>query len=235
MTNVAHTVASGPVREGESWARSAPARLGRLPGVHRAGLALTEGGGRRLLFTASDRGGNGEPEWCEVDVYEDVPLNHTIRTGDAVVGSMDDLATHYGAFTGRQTSQTHALASIPVVSAGQVQGGFVLFFDSPQPFDRPQLSQLSDLGAQLGTALRRVQHTTVHGNRSLTDQPVPEGARVATSAVGADLREIAGARHFVVGTLRSWGGGPRDGRRPHPVPQRARHQRPPAHPTRAVG
>src|SRR5689334_5214015 len=90
MTNVAHTVASGPVREGESWARSALARLGRLPGVHRAGLALAEGGGRRLLFTASDRGGNGEPKWCEVDVYEDVPLNHTIRTGDAVVGSMDD-------------------------------------------------------------------------------------------------------------------------------------------------
>ncbi|EBM0725545.1 hypothetical protein XE97_24600, partial [Salmonella enterica subsp. enterica serovar Senftenberg] len=118
MTNVAHTVASGPVREGESWARSALARLSGLPGVHRAGLALTEGGGRRLLFTASDRVGNGEPEWCEVDVYEDVPLNHTIRTGEAVAGSIDDLAPLYGSFIRRQAAQTHAVACVAVVSAG---------------------------------------------------------------------------------------------------------------------
>ena len=47
------------------------------------GWRLPKGGGRRLLFTASDR--NSERvEWCEVDAYEDVPLNYTVRTGAAV-------------------------------------------------------------------------------------------------------------------------------------------------------
>src|SRR5436190_20687147 len=98
---MAHTVASRPVPEGETWARSALAQLGHVPGVHRAGLALAEGGGRRLLFTASDRDNEGSVEWCDVDAYEDVPLNHTVRTGEAVVGSLDDLARRYGAFAAR--------------------------------------------------------------------------------------------------------------------------------------
>src|SRR4051812_19025319 len=85
---MAHTVASRPVRDGETWARSALAQLGHLPGVHRAGLALAEGGGRRLLFTASDRNNEDSVEWWEVDAYEDVPLNQTVRTGEAVVGSL---------------------------------------------------------------------------------------------------------------------------------------------------
>src|SRR4051794_29236525 len=111
---VAHTVASGPVPDGDGWARSALAQLAHLPGVHRAGLALTEGGGRRLLFAASDRDNEPSVQWCEVDVYEDVPLNHTVRTGEAVVGSLGDLALRYRAFAERQSARTQALASLPV-------------------------------------------------------------------------------------------------------------------------
>src|SRR6478736_7716314 len=154
---VAHSVASRPVPEGETWARSALAQLAHVPGVHRAGLALLEGGGRRLLFAASDRDNEGSVEWCEVDAYEDVPLNHTVRTGEAVVGSLAELACSYPAFADRQTSMTRALASLSIFAAGHVQGGFVLFFDAPQGFDRPQLSELERLGARLGAELRRVQ------------------------------------------------------------------------------
>src|SRR6476659_5254332 len=92
---VAHTVASRPVPEGETWARSALTQLAAVPGVHRAGLALVEGGGRRLLFAASDRDNVSSVQWCEVDAYEDVPLNHTVRTGEAVVGSLAELARSY--------------------------------------------------------------------------------------------------------------------------------------------
>ena len=201
---MAHTVASRPVPDGETWARSALAQLGDVPGVHRAGLALAEGGGRRLLFTASDRDNERSVEWCEVDAYENVPLNHTVRTGEAVVGSLDALARHYRAFTERQTLKTHAVASFPIFAAGHVQGGYALFFDTPQRFDQPQLTELADLGARLGVDLRRVQRATTHASRSLESEPMPHGAHAATYSVAADPRAVAQARHFVLRTLRSW-------------------------------
>lgn len=202
---MAHTVASRPVPDVETWARSALAQLGHVPGVHRAGLALAEGGGRRLLFTASDRSNEHSVEWCEVDAYEDVPLNHAVRTGEAVVGSLDDLAYLYRAFADRQTLKTHALASFPIVAAGHVQGGYVLFFDTPQRFDQPQLTELEDLGARLGVDLRRVQRATTHASRSLQAEPMPDGAHAVSYSVAADLRAVAQARHFVLRTLAAWG------------------------------
>jgi len=202
---VAHTVASRPVPEGETWARSALAQLAHVPGVHRAGLALVEGGGRRLLFAASDRHNEGSVEWCEVDAYEDVPLNRTVRTGEPVVGSMAELAGSYRAFADRQAAGTHALASLPVLAAGHVQGGFILFFDTPQGFDRPQLTELEALGTRLGDDLRRVQRATTRSTRSLDAEPVPHGAQVATYLVAADPRAVAPARHFLTDTLTKWG------------------------------
>jgi anti-sigma regulatory factor (Ser/Thr protein kinase) len=205
---VAHTVASRPVPDGEAWARTALARLVSVPAVHRAGLALVEGGGRRLLFAASDRDNERSVQWCEVDAYEDVPLNHTVRTGVAVVGSRAELAGPYRAFSGRQTSRTQAFASLPIVAAGHVQGGFALFFDTPQRFDSSQLAELEGLGAQLGTDLRRVQRATTHATRSLGAEPVPQGAHVADYLVTADPRAVGPARHFVTSTLTAWGVGP---------------------------
>ncbi|MGW5238150.1 ATP-binding protein [Monashia sp. NPDC004114] len=204
---MAHTVASRPVPDGDTWVRSALARLGQVPGVHRAGLALAEGGGRRLLFCASDRDNRRSVDWCEVDAYEDVPLNHSVRTGEAVVGSLEDLAERYRAFTDRQPPKTRALAALPIFAAGHVQGGFALFYDAPQHFDRAQLSQLEELGARLGADLRRVQRATTHASRSLEDEPMPLGAHAATYSVAADPRAVAPARHFVQSTLASWGVG----------------------------
>ena len=202
---VAHAVASRPVPEGDTWARSALTQLAHVPGVHRAGLAVVEGGGRRLLFAASDRDNVSTVQWCEVDVYEDVPLNHTVRTGEAVVGSPAELACSYRAFADRQTAMTRALASLSIFAAGHVQGGFVLFFDSPQGFDRPQLSELERLGARLGADLRRVQRATTRSTRSLEAELVPQGAQVATYLVTADPRAVAPARHFLLNTLAKWG------------------------------
>jgi anti-sigma regulatory factor (Ser/Thr protein kinase) len=202
---VAHTVASRPAPEGDGWARSALAQLAHLPGVHRAGLALAEGGGRRLLFAASDRDNERRVQWCEIDAYEDVPLNHTVRTGEAVVGSLDELACRYRAFSARQNTRTHALASLPILAAGHVQGGYALYFDRPQRFDHPQMTELESLGARLGADLRRVQRATTRASRSLEAEPVPHGARVITYVVAPDPGAVRHARHFVQGTLAAWG------------------------------
>jgi anti-sigma regulatory factor (Ser/Thr protein kinase) len=174
-------------------------------GVHRAGLALTEGGGRRLLFAASDRDNEPSVDWCEVDVYEEVPLNHSVRTGEAVLGSLEGLAGRYRAFTERQSPKTSALACLPIVAGGHVHGGYALFYDQPQSFERPQVRELEELGSRLGAGLRRVQRGAPPCSRSLQDQPVPRGAEVATHSVAADPRAVATARHFVLNTLAAWG------------------------------
>ncbi len=198
-------VASRPVADGDTWVRSALARFGLVAGVRRAGLALAEGGGRRLLFCANDRDNDRQVEWCEIDAYDHVPLNHSVRTGEAVVGSLDDLAARYPAFTDRQTSTIRALASLPIFAAGHIQGGYVLFYDTPQRFDRPQMAELEDLGASLGADLRRAQRTAVHTSRSLDEEPVPHGALAVTYSVTADPHAVAAARRFVVSTLAAWG------------------------------
>jgi anti-sigma regulatory factor (Ser/Thr protein kinase) len=202
---VAPYVASRPVPEGETWARSALAQLADVPGAYRVGLALAEGGGRRLLFTASDRDGGSSVPWCEIDAYEDVPLTHTVRTGEAVLGTLDELARRYLLFTDRQPPNTRALATVPIVAAGHVLGGFALFFDASQPFDQPQRMDLENLGARLGAELRRIQRATTRASMSLEAEPVPEGAHAATYSVAADPRAVADARHFASRTLTAWG------------------------------
>ena len=68
-------------------ARCLLADLTALPGVHRVGLALTEGGGRRLRFVASDRlDGDDTLDWCHIDAYDDVPLTEVVRTGEPMLG-----------------------------------------------------------------------------------------------------------------------------------------------------
>jgi anti-sigma regulatory factor (Ser/Thr protein kinase) len=158
-----------------------------------------------LLFTASDRDYIPRVDWCEVDAYEQVPLNHSVRNGEAIVGSLDDLAGRYRAFTARQEPKTCALASLPIFAAGHIHGGYALFYDTPQRFDRSQLTELEELGARLGADLRRVQRATTRASRSFEDEPVPPGADVATYSVAADPRAVAGARSFALTTLAAWG------------------------------
>ncbi|MDV3220460.1 ATP-binding protein [Intrasporangium sp.] len=128
-----------------------------------------------------------------------------MRTGEAVVGSLNDLAGRYPAFVERQSPKTRALASLPIFAAGHVQGGYALFYDTPQRFDHPQLAELEELGERLGADLRRVQRATTHASRSLEDEPVPHGAHAATYSVAADPRAVAHARHFMLSTLAAWG------------------------------
>lgn len=188
----------------DDWARHAIDRLLRLSGVHRVGLALTEGGGRRLLFAASDRDNLPDVDWCWIDAYHDVPLNTAVRHGRQVTGSLDEVARYFPEFVSRQDGSTAALAAVPLCAAGQVLGGYVLFYDRLPAFDHAERAHLHVLGERLGAALRRRQHLRGQRAGSLADEPVPEGAQVATHEVPADLRGVGAARCFLNATLAGW-------------------------------
>jgi anti-sigma regulatory factor (Ser/Thr protein kinase) len=190
----------------DAWAREALTSLAALPDVHRVGLALAEGGGRRLRFTASDRGAGAGLQWCHVDAYEDVPLNTAIRTGAVVTGSLAALATRYPKFVARQPAgSTAGVAAVPLEASGQTLGGFVLFYGEEQPFDTAQCAALVRHGRDLGRELRGAQRVQARAGSSLASEPVPAGARVALYDVPPELAQVAGARHFLGDTLAAWG------------------------------
>jgi anti-sigma regulatory factor (Ser/Thr protein kinase) len=188
------------------WADDAFARLTGLAAVRRVGLAVVEGGGRRLQFTASDRGSDSAPEWCEVDAYDDVPLNAAIRSRRPVIGEIEELGEAYPAFVERQRDTPYvALAAVPMISAGEVVGGFVLYFDRVQVFDLGQRRDLDGLGRELGTRLRRAQRVgvrrpTVHPD----DVGADAGAAVAVHEVAGGPASVGEARRFLRRTLRDW-------------------------------
>lgn len=201
-----HTGAPAPgrVQDTDAWARDALAFLSDLPGVLRVGLALTEGGGRRQRFTASDRTG-GHVDWCHVDAYDDVPLNTAVHTGRPVVAALDDLDERYAGFVDRQRGTgTVALAAVPIAASGQTLGGFVLFYAQPQAFDGRQRSRLAVVGTELGHRLRRAQRADGRSAITFADEPVPAGARAAVHEVAPDLAAVGAAREFLGRTLAAW-------------------------------
>jgi anti-sigma regulatory factor (Ser/Thr protein kinase) len=189
----------------EVWARDALAATGALPGVHRVGLALAEGGGRHLAFTASDRTHASVASWCRVDAYDDLPLNTTVRTGASVLGALEDLAADYADFVGRQDrGRTHSIAAVPIVAAGQVLGGYVLFFDSAQHFDDAQQELLEEAGRDLGSSLRQVQVRTPRPEHDVLADEAP-GVLNASYVVADDVAAVGEARQFLRETFLAWG------------------------------
>ena len=117
------------------------------PGPAAWGSGLVEGGGRRLRFTASDRDGEHVVDWCDVDAYDDVPLNVALRGRTIVAGTLDELAARFADFAERQQgTATVSLAAVPMESAGRPVGGYVLFFDHAPSFDAALRLELTRLG-----------------------------------------------------------------------------------------
>lgn len=184
-----------------NWADEAFAVLTALPGARRVGLALVEGGGRRLQFTASDRDGAAQP-WCEVDGYDDVPLNTAVRTGEPVIGALDHLDERYPAFVAHQRGTAHrAVAAVPVSVDEEVLGGFVVYFDEHVRLDRRRLTRL---GADLGTRLQR-SRAAGPGRPVLGAVDEPRDARVAVHEATGGAASVAVARRFLRDVLREWG------------------------------
>lgn len=189
----------------DAWALSALGRLARLAGVRRVGLALVEGGGRRLRFTASDRAGDAGARWCLVDAYDDVPLNRAVRTGAAVLGTLGQLRPTYADFVDAQRgTTTRSVAAVPITAAAQVLGGFVLFYDEPPKLSVALVRRLVAHGARLGQDLRRAQRQRVHGLENWVDDTAP-GARTARHDIPLDPAAVGEARSLLRQTLSRWG------------------------------
>lgn len=186
-------------------ARVAVEELLALPGVYRVGLALSEGGGRRLRFTASDRDNSGSVDWCHIDAYEDVPLTTVVRTGAPVIGAIGDLGRRYADFVAHQRRQgTAAMAAVPLPGSASPMGGFVLYFEVAPAFDTRQRAELDRAAEELAARLRASQAVTPRDAPALAAQPVAHGARVADLAVDDDARAAGSVRAWARRTLSSW-------------------------------
>ncbi|WP_134764826.1 ATP-binding protein [Nocardioides sp. 1609] len=186
-------------------ARAALTDLAATPGVHRAALALTEGGGRRLRFTASDRTGVAV-EWCHIDAYDDLPLTMTVRTGERVAGTLEDLAPLFPGWIARQVGgPTAGVVAAPMVVHGQVLGGVLLQLESTEDLEPPRRDALTAGVTALGERLRRAQLRSPRQGAALSDEPVPDGVLVADLDVDGDPRAVGAARRFVRRRLTEWG------------------------------
>jgi anti-sigma regulatory factor (Ser/Thr protein kinase) len=187
-------------------ARSALADLTALPGVSRAGLALTEGAGRRLRFVGSEALDGDELEWCHIDAYDDVPLTHVNRTGLPVLGSLDELAERFPGVVAHQRLQgTCALAALPLPGPTNPLGGVILFYDVDQPFDEDQRRALAATARGLAEAARRVSAAPGRPRPAGPDEMPAEDARRARLHIGHDAQAAGEARRFLRNRLARWG------------------------------
>lgn len=187
-----------------AWAEQSLDALTSLPGVRRAGLALLEGGGRRLNFTSAEHTGQRPATWCQVDAYDDVPLNTAVRSGRAVVGSLGQLEDSHPAFVERQRgTETAALAAVPLVADGHTLGAFILFYRQSPAFADAAVRELVDLGARLGEALRRTRAAQT-GDLDARMRTPAAGAQVALFAVASDPAAVGTARQDLRAALSDW-------------------------------
>jgi anti-sigma regulatory factor (Ser/Thr protein kinase) len=196
---------SAVVEPTTAWAEQSLDVLTSLPGVRRAGLAVIEGGGRRLDFTSADHTGQRPATWCQVDAYDDVPLNTAVRSGRAVVGTLVELEDSHPAFVqGQDGTGTLALAAVPLVAAGRTVGAFVLFYREPPGFADTLVHELVMIGARLGEALRTIRVQEAADPDGWMREPAP-GALVVQFVVAGDPAAVGPARQELRGTLTGWG------------------------------
>jgi anti-sigma regulatory factor (Ser/Thr protein kinase) len=177
-------------------ARSLLTDLATLPGVRRVGFALSEGGGRRLRFTASDRAGDDGVDWCHIDAYDDVPLTSVVRTGEPVLGDRNSLDPRFDAFVSGQPTEVLALAALPLPGIGSPIGGLIVFLEEEWAFDDAQRGLLEATARRAADAVRRIRV----GGRELHDddpEPTDDGTVFARIVLDDDPRAAGVARRFL--------------------------------------
>ncbi|MFC6287563.1 ATP-binding protein [Nocardioides sp. GCM10027113] len=202
-----------PTADLDGVARACLTHLALLPGVRRAGVAFTEGAGRRLQFLASDWVGPGlQPgllPWCHIDAYDDVPLNTVARTGRPEIGSLEELEKRFAGVVARQRDEgTRAMAAVPLPGNGAPLGGLILFFDTDQAFTDDQRRVYDSAARRISDAVRRV--TAAAGGRHGSPRPDVRGVglqaegHVARCSLDHDPQSAGEARRFLRGRLAEW-------------------------------
>jgi anti-sigma regulatory factor (Ser/Thr protein kinase) len=184
----------------DALARSVLRDLHALPGVSRVGLALTEGGGRRLRFLITDSGA-----WCHIDAYDDVPLTRVVRTGEPVIGGLDELGGRFAELVARQREAgTRGLAALPLPGPSAPIGGLIVYFDQDQAFDGPQLRLLEATARRTSQAVRRVRRLDAADQAHASGGSEDDHPHRASVRLEGDPRAAREARRFLRDLLATW-------------------------------
>jgi len=185
-------------------ARVVLAELLALPDVRRAGVALVEGGGRRLRFLPSSAA-ELSATWCHIDAYDDVPLTGVVRTGVVVCGGIDSFGDRYAELVATQREAgTRALGVFPLHGVTTPIGGLIVYYDSEQDFGTEQRDLLSALAQHAADAVRRVRARGA-APAGPTETEVGASAQTASLSLEDDPRSAGIARRFLRNTLGDWG------------------------------
>jgi anti-sigma regulatory factor (Ser/Thr protein kinase) len=189
--------------------------LVRDPLVVRAGIALSEQGGRVLRFCPTDslaQAPTGVVPWCEIDGMADVPLVGALLTGSPVLlEDLDALGARYPHLLERQAALgTRALAALPLKGDAGTLGAMLISLAEPTDFSRSAavLMEIADRVAAALVAAGAGRHTG-------TARPAPQEAAAHSEPNGSTpaavvLRLPAGAvasrqaRRLLRQTLSRW-------------------------------
>ena len=181
--------------------------LVELPEVARVGMALTEGGGRRLRFVATDRLRPEGLEWCHIDSYDDVPLTAVVRTGEPVLGNLDELESEFPGVVAQQRDEgVRAMAAWPLPGTGSPIGGIMLFYDTEQAWPEAHQRLLEATARRVAEAVGRVRVTSGRGPGDTTpDDPnlIGQGHRSGLLLSNDPLAPGA-SRQFLRAQLAEW-------------------------------
>jgi hypothetical protein len=181
-----------------------------LPGVVRAGLALSVVGGRQLRFLSSDDAAPSPPlPWCSIDAYDRLPLNDAIRTGRDIGLNATEFAREYPELFARQAGGTPPSVVALALRAGDRRlGGLLLYRDLGLADPLAELGSLGSFAAEVAGALLAAQ-SVPNAPVELVCEQLSVGAAeplgTAYLRLPADETGPGLARRFLDATLQGWG------------------------------
>lgn len=195
-------------------ARAVLADLALLPGVCRVGLALTEGGGRRLRFTSGPDAGDplpDQPEWCHIDAYDDVPLTDVVRTGRPIHAELATLEERWPWLVEQERERGGSvLAVVPLPGTGSPIGGLLVVLETTPDRGAAGPDLLEAAARRTAEAIADVRSRR---SRDLaeelaeTEAAAEPGARTASLRLPPEPTAPRRARAFLSEELQTWGVG----------------------------
>jgi len=180
--------------------------LSALPGVVRAGVALSVVGGRQLRFLSSDTPSLEPPlPWCSIDAYDHLPLNDAVRTGRDVVLDPAGFAQAYpDLFANQGDGAPRSVVALTLRSGDRRLGGLLVYRELADP--APDRELLADFTERVVGALLAVRSAPDGPVELVCDQD-PTGEQpleMVHRRLPADETGPGAARRFLRDCLEAW-------------------------------